>query len=129
MKRNWIIYYFFILVIISGCSFEGESFYRDEYKLATELEMPKLAEFIEGGGEWGLTYGIFKLPNNEWNQAVKPLLKRAIRDRENIIGFNPEKQKSLGKNSDVFILRTKRRYVIISINEKNKMIFWEVWHS
>ncbi len=109
--------------------YSGDSFYSQEFELATSLALPSSANLIEGHSDWGLTCAVHEISSEDWERITKPLLNRANRNHSRPTSFYPELLDNLGGQADVFVLVTDRRYVFVGLDKSNNRIYWEVWHG
>jgi hypothetical protein len=131
MKKS-ILIFIFGLVLLFGLyrMFNpAESFYSREFEIATTIPLPSSATFIEGHSDWGLTCAIHEISHQDWDALVSTLQNRASRNQAKPSSFYPELLNALGGDSDIFVLKTQRRYVFVGLNNTRRRIFWEVWHN
>jgi len=132
VKKSRIIFITIGLILVVGIYqtfYPGDSFYSEEFELATSLSLPNSANLIEGQSDWGLTCAIHEISSEDWGKFTKPLLNRANRNHSIPTSFYPELLDKLDGQADVFVLTTDRRYVFVGLDKSNRQIFWEVWHN
>ena len=106
--------------------YPSESFYREEFEVATGFPLPESARRLAGCSEWGMTAAIHEVGAEDW-----PSLSRALRGRADSTGAVTSFCEPLLSSLDgeAFVLSTGRRKVIVGLDDQRRRVFWEVWHG
>ena len=103
-----------------------ESFYRSEFELGAQFELPESAQRLEGWSEWGMTAAVHEIQPGEWADfysTIGPRMGRA-RDGESFCS-----SRSRTFRGDLYYLDRSGRYMIVGIDVQQRRVFWEIWHN
>ena len=104
-----------------------DSFYREEFELATGFPLPETAHRLAGCSEWGATAAVHEVGPEDWPSLSRTLRERADSTGAVTSGCDPLLLSSFG--GEAFVLTTARRKVVVGLDGERHRVFWEVWHG